>query len=171
MSELLKPSKFPYRIPCYLIPEIFQWCTDNGIPKVIKYHFDKKEDTIGSYSTSFYVDLNSEYAQKMFNLFLNQNRFKFWIKKRRYYKIFRKCKSIYKTFGEYQMDVNQDELFIKFHKFVISMNKIFPKDLWAFSMTPSFFNFELGTHSKRMIFTHITIFKNSDQNLFKLINP
>ena len=78
----------PYKIPHYLVPEIFQWCADNNLGGTIKTALTPEKNTHLEFIFSFeklkfIVEPTDEKHQQMFKKFMHDNRYKFWKKRLR----------------------------------------------------------------------------------------
>ena len=166
---------FPYQIPNYLVPEVFQWCSDKKAGGSIEASIIPDESTFFrdvSFLFSFskiVFNLNlttNKNLQEQFLEYMHTNRYKFWRKKVRFNWRFMSTKMNEKLSLQSRID-NQDLISRLYHK-ILNLNYLFGPENWC----PGQFNSLSSGHVYPLhsYLNYAYFFNEEDKNLYKLTN-
>lgn len=166
----IRPVKFPYVVPCYLIPEVFQWCEDNAHTDSLTYSTIREKGGILDYllhseKVIFSFNSKDDKVNWEFKEYMHKNRYKFRKKRFIYNKTF--VWSNQKEMMHVTSKVDARSTVVSFYKKVLSINYLIGSENWCpgdfHSLTQYLFYMSTFSYMNFVYF-----FDDKDRMLYKL---
>lgn len=166
--------KFPYQIPNYILPEIFQWCADNKSAGAIEASIvPDNSPLVSTTNISYYfsfdklvfnLNIADKNLQKHFLEHMHENRYKFWKKKFKFNWRFMSTKRDEKLY--LKSNAGAQDLVSRLYQKILNMNYLFGTENWCLGQYNSISSSSI--FPMHMYLNYVYLFNEEDKNLYKV---